>query len=347
MSLTVDKKDLQEAAREGLLEPAAVDGLWQWLNARKAPAGQNNFEVQNLFWYSGAFIVIVAMSWFMFQAWSLFSGGGLLTLALCYQAVFTMGGAWLLRKPDLKTPGGLLITLAVLMVPIAAFSVEQMAGMWTSVASAERDMPPIRNLIMEMSTVVAALVAIRFVRFPFLGLPVAFSLWLATMDMVRLVAGVDGLSWQAQEQLTVAFGAVMIVAAFVVDKLMKEDFAMWGYFFGATALWGALGALYFVDGSEGTRLGWAIMNLAMLPVAVLLRRSVFMVYGGLGLLGYLAYLTFSVFANSPFFPAYLTVLGLCVIFAGVWYHRKQRSIETAMLKFLPEGLRKALPQPRS
>lgn len=347
MSLNIDKKDLQDAVRKGLLDNDQVDGLWTWLNSRNAPAPANKSEVQNLFWYSGAGIVLLAMSWFMLQSWTMFSGGGLLALALTYAGLFTMAGAWLLRKPDLKTPGGLMITLAVVMVPLAVFGVEQMLGMWSQVANVERDMPPIRNLLMEGATVLAALLAIRFVRFPFLGLPVAFSLWLMTLELVTLAAGVNGISWQTQEHLTLGFGIVMIAAAFAIDKMMKEDFAFWGYFFGVTAFWFALGSITFVNGSETSRLIWALINVALVPVAVLLKRTVFLTYGALGIVGYLGYLTFSVFASTLLFPLYLTGLGVGVICLGVLYHRYQDSIESTLLGLLPETVRKALPQARN
>lgn len=347
MSLEIEKKDLQDAVGKGLLDHDQVDGLWNWLAQRKAPAsGKSELKFQDLLWYSGAGIVLLAMSWFMIQAFSLFSGAGLLGLALAYAGLFTLSGAWLLRKPDRKTPGGLLITLAVLMVPLAVYGAEHMAGMWSAVANAERDMPPIRNLLMEGATILAAIVAIRFVRFPFLGLPVAFGLWLATMDLVTLATGVNGISWQTQQHITLAFGVVMMIAAFFIDRWMKEDFAMWGYIFGLTAAWLALGSMTFVNGSENGRLLWALINVMLVPVSLMLKRLPFLVYGALGVIGYLGYLTFSVFANSPYFPLYLTGLGALVFIAGELYHRNQKSIEKLLLGLLPQVVRNTLPKAR-
>lgn len=361
MKLQIEKGDLEWAARSGLLDREQVDSLWSGLASRLAPAPEPGkkdagFSLQQLLWYSGAGIVIIAMSWFLLQAFELFSGGGILTLALLYGAGFTAVGSWLLRKPDLKTPGGLLITLAVGMVPLAVFGVEHMAGMWNSAASAQRDIEPIRNLLMEGALVAAGLLAIRFVRFPFLGLPVAAGAWLITLDLVRLAAGVNGIGAQEQQLITVGFGALMVLASAIIDRRTREDFALWGYFFGVAAMWFGLGAALFISYGNGGLFNlndgaawavWCVANVGLLFSSVLLRRRVFQVYGSLGVLGYLGYLTFSVFANSPLFPLYLIGLGVGVIGLGVVYQIYHKRIEDAIHAALPQALKNLLPPARN
>lgn len=360
MKLQIEKGDLEWAARSGLLDQDQVEGLWSGLESRLVPAPtpdkkDNGFSLQQLLWYSGAGIVIAAMFWFLVQAFELFSGGGILALSLLYGAGFLALGNWLNRKPDLKTPGGLLITLAVGMVPLAVFGIEHMAGMWTSAASLQRDIEPIRNLLMEGALVVAGLVAIRFVRFPFLGLPVAAGAWLITLDLVRLVAGVNGIDGQTQSMITVGFGALMILVSAVIDRRTKDDYAVWGYFFGAAALWFGLMVALFVSHGTGGLFNlsdsvawgvWCVANIGLLFSSVLLRRRVMQVYGSLGVLGYLGYLTFSVFANSPFFPLCLIGLGVGVIGLGVVYQVYHKRIESAIHAALPEALRNILPPVR-
>ncbi|MBY0552370.1 MAG: hypothetical protein K2W95_34135 [Candidatus Obscuribacterales bacterium] len=360
MKLQIERSDLDWAARSGLIDADQVDGLWSGLASRLAPAPapdnkDNGFSLQQLLWYSGAGIVISAMAWFLLQAFELFSGGGILTLSLLYGAGFLAIGSWFNRKPDLKTPGGLLITLAVGMVPLAVFGVEHMAGMWTPSASMQRDIEPIRNLLMEGALVVAGLLAIRYVRFPFLGLPVAAGAWLITLDLVRLAAGVNGIGVQTQQVITVGFGALMIIASTVIDRRSKQDYAMWGYFFGVAAFWfGLAAALFFSNGTgglfnlnDGAAWGvWCIANIGLLFSSVLLRRRVLQVYGSFGVLGYLGYLTFSVFADSPLFPLYLIGLGVGVIGLGVVYQVYAKRIESAIHAALPESLRNLLPPAR-
>jgi hypothetical protein len=50
-----------------------------------------------------------------------------------------------------------------------------------------------------------------------------------------------------------------------------------------------------------------------------LSRRVFAVFGGLGVAGYLGYLASHLFRDSLLFPFALTLIGLAVIGAGLWW----------------------------
>jgi hypothetical protein len=75
----------------------------------------------------------------------------------------------------------LLITVAVFLVPLLTYTVEDMLGLWP----AERPgaygefYPRVHAswIVMEVATMAAALVALRFVPFGFLTAPLAYSFW--------------------------------------------------------------------------------------------------------------------------------------------------------------------------
>ncbi|MEP6888403.1 MAG: hypothetical protein ABI945_08785 [Nitrospirales bacterium] len=56
-------------------------------------------------------------------------------------------------------------------------------------------------MAMEVGTILAAAIALRFIRFPFLTAPIAFTLWYMSMDLTPLFFG------QTEYSGTSAFGS--------------------------------------------------------------------------------------------------------------------------------------------
>ncbi len=84
------------------------------------------------------------------------------------------------RERGLREPGGLLVTMAVCMAPLAVYGFERMTGLWLQGGPGEyRDFYYRVEgswFPMEVSTVVAGLAALRFFRFTFLTAPIALFL---------------------------------------------------------------------------------------------------------------------------------------------------------------------------
>ena len=95
-------------------------------------------------------------------------------------------------------------------------------------------------------------------------------------------------------------------------------------------------------GSEWSRLGYCAVNLVMIAVGALLSRWVFAVFGGLGVAGYLGYLAHTVFKDSLLFPLALTLIGLAVIGAGLWWQLRETALATHLRAGLPAPLRELL-----
>lgn len=79
-------------------------------------------------------------------------------------------------------------------------------------------------------------------------------------------------------------------------------------------------------------------------LSVLLKRKVFIVFGGMGVFSYLGHLAYSVFQNAVLFPFALTVLGISMIYLGTLYQRNIRNIELFLERFLPDTVRRLLPR---
>lgn len=341
--LKLSKSDLDWACSEGILSPNQANTLWNALESRSS--GVTRFDLPHVAYYAGALVVISAMGWFMAEGWSAFGGGALTAIALSYAIVFSVVGAELWFRRDLKVPGGLLFVIAVCMTPLAVFGAERMAGMWpegdTSVYAIDSTG---RWLFMELGTVIAGLVTLRFVRFPFLTAPIALSLWLLSMDLVPFLLGQDGFSWAQRRHVAVWFGLAMLAGAYFVDRRTREDYAFWGYLFGLMAFWGGLS--FAQRESELANFGYFIVNLLLMTLSVLLQRRVFILFGGLGVFVYFFHLAQEVFADSLLFPFALSLIGVLTMFGGVKFQRHEDQINSAIICSLPETLRRLLPTER-
>jgi hypothetical protein len=344
--MRITKEDLSWAASEGLLSAEQSERLWEGLEKRKADVPR--FDAVHVLYYFGALLVISAMGWFMTEAWESFGGGGILVIAVLYALCFALAGRTLWFQQGQQTPGGLLFTLAVCMTPLAIYGLERLLGIWP-----QGDPGVYRGFyfwvkgswfLMEVGTILAALVALRHVRFPFLTAPIAFSLWFMSMDLAPLVLGTAELTWDGRLRVSLGFGLLVLLASFLVDRRTEEDFAFWGYLFGLLAFWGGL--FVVADGGELSKLIYCLINLGLVVLSVLLRRGVFMVFGALGVAGYLGHLADRVFQDSLLFPFVLSLIGIAIMYAGLVYHRNQQAVQSFLVNRIPEGLRRLLPSER-
>jgi len=348
--MKISRRDWQWAIEQGLIEADAGDRLWKALAARASR--RPGFDVTHVAYYAGALVVILAMTWFMTQAWQRYGGLGLLLLALAYAGAFAFAAASMARRPGLQVPAGLLVTVAVCMAPLAAFGLLNMLGLWPD-AELVKDYVEFhfridRNyVVMEIAVIVAAIVALRFVRFPFLVMPIAVALWYMAMDLPPLIFGKGAYEWLDAKWVSLWFGLGVLLAAYLVDRRTRDDYAFWLYLFGGLSFFGGLSLLLSWDSEKmlGMHL-YLVVCVGMMLVSVLLQRRALMVFGALGVVNYLAFLAWEVFRDSLIFPFLLTVIGLAIIWLGIEYRKHQDKIEARLLSSLPEGLAHWLPANR-
>lgn len=346
--MNLSKEDLIWAAREGVISPEQVDQLWQKLQERDTNPARSKFDVANVAYYFGALIVMSAMGWLMNLGWEQFGGFGIFSLAACYAVLFVLAARTLWYKEHLTIPGGLLFTLAVWMTPLAIYGLERATGIWPQGAPANFQSYHIwikgSWILMEIGTIIAGLVALRFIRFPFLTFPIAFSLWYMSMDLTPLLVGKSEFNWKERLWVSLCFGLLILFVTYLVDRRTRVDYAFWGYLFGLMAFWGGLSLME--SGSEWNKFLYCLINLGLIILAVFLQRRVFVVFGALGVFGYLGHLSYNVFKNSFLFPMALSFLGLIVIYLGVQYQRHREQFEKAVLAAIPGSIRRLRPVER-
>lgn len=305
---------------------------------------QNESEITpftKYLFYFGAMIVISALTWFVSLSWELFGGLGLFIIALSYILIFTGIGATYWNKKELRIPSGLLITIAVCLVPLAIYGLEVHFNIWPdeNPGKYEDFYTWIKGgwVYMEVGTILAGLVALYYFPFPFLTAPIFFATWFLTMDIVPLVFGEDA-TWTKRYWISLCYGLALLVIAFVLDKKRKEDFSFWAYFFGALAFWGSLNCLMW-DKGEGVLFLYLLVNLLMMCLAILLRRNVLMVLGAIGVFSYLSHLAYNIFQDTVLFPFIMSFIGLAIIYLGVLYQRNRKGIEKNLLDKLPSSFK--------
>uniref|UniRef100_Q07IW9 DUF2157 domain-containing protein n=1 Tax=Rhodopseudomonas palustris (strain BisA53) TaxID=316055 RepID=Q07IW9_RHOP5 len=339
-------EDLQAAAEAGVITPAQAAALRGFLDARQTaePANAPRFDVVHLLWYAGALIVISAMGLFSTMAFAAMGGVGLAVTAVIYAVAFGWTGHYLWHTKKLRTPGGLCVAVAVGMMPLAVYGVQEAFGLWTEFGkpATVRDFYVwIKGsfVFMELATIAAALLALKYYRFPFIVLLMAVALWFLSMDVVPWITGSKFSDWETSRKVSIWFGLGVVIAAMIVHLRQRGgDFAFWLYLFGVLTFWGGITAAS--DGSNLDKALYGALNVGFLLVAVLLGRRVFAVFGAIGIAIYLGDLAEKLFRDSLLFPFALSAIGIAIIALGLYLHRRLPAIEAWFDARLPPAMRR-------
>ncbi len=338
--MRINRNDLAAAAEQGVLEPRQVEPLWQFF--QQQGKDQPRLQFSHLLYYLGGLMAIGAMSLFMTVAWELLGGWGILLLATLYMVLAIALTEYLLQH-GLRIPAGLTAALAVALIPLAVYGLQQGLGLWPDDA-VYRDYHhwvSWRWILMELATLAAACVIFWRYRLPFLLLPVAVTLWYLSMDLVPFLFD-QALTWELRRDFSLWFGLGMLLVALGVDLRLgrQPDYAFWLFVFGMLAFWSGLS--FRASDSEWAKFGYFAINLGLLFIGTALRRRVFVVFGGLGVASYLGYLSYQVFADSLWFPVVLSFAGLVVIGLGVLWQRYEQCIGARLRAVLPARLRQVI-----
>jgi hypothetical protein len=343
--LTLTRDLLARAADNARIDATLVPNLWNELDA---VAPNAYFNAANVFCYLGAMVVISAMTWYLTEAWNTTSGLFKFGAALTYAAIFAGMGTWLRERPGMRVPSGLLFTAAVCMTPLAVYGFESATNFWL-----QQDPGKYTDFYvwirgswvpLELGTIAAGLLALWRVRFPFLVAP--FASWFLSMDLASLAFHTADWSatWHERALVSVAVGFVTLLAALIVDRATREDYAFWLYLFGCLSFWNGI---WWSGASSGEAAQFAVLvlGLAFLAASLVLGRRVLAVFGCLECTAYMGHLAWD-FRDALSFPVAMTAVGLGIIGLGIAYQRNLPRIEAAANAAIPEALRKYVPRSR-
>lgn len=356
--LTIGLDHLERAVERGVLTPLQSEQLWRWWALGQEPAHTvaeavgavpvgPRFGFVNVLYYFGGLVAIGAASLFMTLGFQTMGAGGLLAIALAYAvACLKVSDHFAARR--LWVPAGILATLTVVLVPLALWCVQQLMGWWPPGGSAKYSAYHYwidwRWLMLELGTLMAGAVLLWRYKLPFMVMPVAVTLWYMSMDVASALMQQEGFDYRFMRDVSLVFGLGTCALAMWVDVrsrrsasvAWRQDFAFWLYVFGAIMAWGALSLRD--SSSEWGKLGYGLLNMALVFFGAAIGRRVFTVLGALGVCGYLGYLSHRVFQDSLLFPFALTLLGLGFVWLGVKWQRNEARIHAALSRWVPAGL---------
>lgn len=347
------ESDLRKAVAAGLLSEAQFDRITAYLSTpqdeARPPAA--TFDLTHVLWYGGALIVMAAMGLFSTAAFDMMGGWALFATGAIYAIGLWLAGRNLWRR-DLHTPAGLLIAAAVSMVPLMIYGIQDALDLWKYALGkpgSYHDFFPYVNgswLYMEIGTVLAAVFALRFYKVPFLLLVGGIVLWFMSMDIAMwfTTSATDFWDFETRRKVSIVFGLLMIAVAWAMDLQRRQgpDLSFWLHIFGAATFWGGLSAS--PDSTEVTRFIYALINLALIGLALFLDRRIYAVFGALGIAAYLGYLAYDVFNDVILFSFALSAIGLAVIGLGLWLNRHYAALSAAIDARMPQGLKVLRPK---
>ncbi|HEV2799164.1 MAG TPA: hypothetical protein VGW12_01635 [Pyrinomonadaceae bacterium] len=334
--------DIRRAGAEGIISVGDAERLIEWASVHRfncpsapepstsAPEQSKGFNAVTVAYYFGALLMISACAWFLGSKWEALGNAGILATVVVYMLI-AIGVGRFLRARGYPVGGGLLITVAVSLTPLLVYTIEAMLGLWPGdhPGAYENYYPLIKGswIVMELATMAAALLALRFVHFGFLTAPLAFSFWFFSMDVAEWFVGRDSWNTQGRAWTSIVVGLITLAVGYGLEQMRRrsgeaqtEDYAFWCYLFGTLAFWGGL---TMIDSdSELGRAVYALINIGLIVLAVKTRRAVFLVFGVLGVHVYLGHLAYEVFKDSFLFPFALALLGLSLILVTVFAQRK-------------------------
>lgn len=323
--MKIKKQDIRRAVERRILSESQAEQLWEMLS--EPGSGRSRFDVEHVAYYFGTIVVILAMTWLATEAFSQFSSFGLMLVAAAYFFLLWGVGHWLYRKQTTLIPGGLILTAAIFMVPLFVFSVQSHFGWWLG-----EEPGTYRQFFvwlhggwfpMEITTILAAGAFLYSYRFPFMTLPLAFTLWFLSMDITPLIFGIEEYTRNQACTVSILFGLAMITSAAVIGRRSEKNVDYWLYLFGLMAFWG--GITWINMSGEIAWFVYFCINMGLMAASLVLRQRVFIVFGAVGVYIYLYHLSYSVFEGSILFPVVLSLLGLSIVWLGILYKKHEKA----------------------
>ncbi|PEN07039.1 DUF2157 domain-containing protein [Longimonas halophila] len=312
---------LNEAIERGIITRAQAKQV-KALAAEQKPSasGASSLRLTHLLYYLGGCMAIGAMSVFMTLGWEAFGAWGLLSIAVAYAAI-SAGLTEALYRTGYRVPAGLTATLTVVLVPLAVYGVQLLAGWWPAETAHRPFFAGFDKRALTLQGAALGTAGAAFVRYrlSFLMLPLTVLGWYIGMSGATVAVGAENASDVFYLWTSAGLGALIAAGAAALSGYGRSAFAFWPYIVGGLLLWGSLSMLTLHESLPPA--AYAALNAGALLSGAAMQRHVFVITGALGLTGYLAYLAYDVFAGSMWFPFVLACLGLGIIALGIAWQR--------------------------
>lgn len=333
IEISLTKTHVDDAVQSHILTVEQGRQLWQFWRERELQ-GVSRFDFVSILQYLGMGGVLLAMA-LLVRSHDLLGRFGLAQLSVVYALLFFGVGVLLWKRPHYRFGGGLFLTLAVCMIPLILYGIEYGFGLWPN--------PPVREFLsseegrqydllvrshqmrLEAATVVGAVVMLNFFQFPLLLLILTLSGWCLFLDTLPVLFPYNLFQWREILEITAAYGAGVLLFVYKADRQNRGNLTNWGYFLGTSLLWSALTALIW-DSSELVKGGYFFANGVLLLLSFIFNRTVFLLFGALGVLGYLCYLAQLLLSNPFAYSIVISFIGIGALYLGVFYQKHQKKL---------------------
>lgn len=350
--LKIGFDDVGAAVKRGFITEAQAEKVWDVMVQRSA--GTWNLSMMN--------VVIAILAGIAMLSFGVYAGIKIehLTPLHIFGISVAIAGASLWGT-DYAIRGGAhvvasaLVTIAVVLTPIAVFALQMQLGYWpftvqdiashTETQRGMRDFHKFmdsRWLVMELSTIAVAAGVIAWRKFSFPLMPICIVLWYMVMDYTQYVDRHDNEHnfKQLYQWNSVYFGLAALAVAVIVDNKNKSrhDYGFWLYVAGVVSFWGGLVMMDSIG--EWPKFQFACINLVLCLAAGYLQRWPLALFGGIGLMMYYGHLIGETFKNYEAFWLISGVAAVLALIALVWGMRNRDAIQEFFLKIAPEAVRR-------
>ncbi|MCC6317054.1 MAG: hypothetical protein IT361_05110 [Gemmatimonadaceae bacterium] len=325
---------LDDGVARGIITAEQREALLRLGQTSAAPEGQAPARAQvtivTVAYSLGALLVMFAAGWFLAKQWDALGGAGVLAVALLYAALLTVGGVWAARH-GFVLGARVAWMLAVSLTPLVAWSLLDLTGEWPARPAEDalwRYTPYIstRFLVLDLATVLVALVVWRRRRFPELMLPLAIALWWTFFHLARVLE-VGAASDGYQNWIVMTAALTLLAIADGIERWQRRtgarregDFAEPMWYCGVAAF--SIAYMILWSDANGWKHLMPVVAAGLLLLSIVSGRKFISIVGMLGVFGYLAWLASEVFEDSALFPLVLAALGIAMVFATVWLQRR-------------------------
>ncbi|MCL1946730.1 MAG: hypothetical protein FWF51_06210 [Chitinivibrionia bacterium] len=301
-------------------------------------------KFQKTLYYGGGLLIISAMTWLMKISWDGFGINGIIAISTFYFIAFLLAGNYLQFKKNMEVAGGILFSVAVAMTPLLTFSILKRYDFFPMGWSYDEYYVWIKGkwIVLEISTILVALPILFKARFPFIVFLIAGSLWFFSMDIVPIIQEKQNITWTQRAEISNVFGFLMIAIGYFADIKFKKDYSFWMYLFGLLTL--SAGLSVFESQYLDKLIIFGLINVLMILFALFVNRDVFIVFGTLGIMQFLGRLSWEFFRDSALFPFYLTITGILLIAAGIFFQKNRKIIEENVINKLPNFILDSRPK---
>ncbi|HEU4613372.1 MAG TPA: hypothetical protein VFS15_14875, partial [Kofleriaceae bacterium] len=276
---------LERGVAQGIISAEQRDALLALDRGEpdRAVEVRRGFNAVTVAYWTGGIAVLCAFAWFLISRWETLGPGGVLAVSLVYTVLLVVM-ARVLWSNGFRHASAVSAVLAVGMTPLVMWSLLALTGWWDQFPELRRatfdvgefDWANVRWLPIDLATILAALVALRRVRFGVLALPIAVALSALGAHGVSLVIQ-PPIANELGASLAMLVASILLSIGYALDRRTGdgEDYALW--FYAAGLVWTAISIVQFLDDHT------AIAAHAMLFVSVLfaiaalkLRRRLFL-----------------------------------------------------------------------